>query len=213
MLNFYTSKVCNRFYFFMLVLFSLFANLLYAEKSENSVLVDISTIIPDIHIDLRYATSDNFTGSVVYDFQVCLLNKKAAFQLKEVQEELKRMGLSLKVWDGYRPFKAQCKFWELVPDPRYVSDPKKGGRHTRGTAVDLTIVTKDGKELPMPSAFDDFSERAHRDYSGASQEEIQNRELLRQVMEKHGFLGLPTEWWHFDLAEWKDYPPIKDISQ
>jgi len=96
----------------------------------------------------------------------------------------------------------------LVPDERYVSDPRKGGRHTRGTAVDLTLVTKDGQELPMPSAFDDFSEKAHRNYMGATPEEIGNRELLQTVMEKHGFIGLPTEWWHFDLVGWENYPPI-----
>jgi len=122
------------------------------------------------------------------------------------------MGLSLKIWDGYRPFKAQEKFWKLIPDPRYVSNPKRGGRHTRGTAVDLTIIDKAGKELSMPSVFDDFSERAHKDYREASEQEIQNRELLKQIMEKHGFVGLPTEWWYFDLVEWEDYPPIEDIN-
>jgi D-alanyl-D-alanine dipeptidase len=118
------------------------------------------------------------------------------------------MGLGLKVWDGFRPMAAQWKFWELVPDERYVSDPRKGGRHTRGTAVDLTLITKEGQELLMPSEFDDFSEKAHRDYKEAPLEAIWNRELLREVMESHGFEGLPSEWWHFDLKGWKDYPPL-----
>lgn len=193
--------------FFLVILAQLcFCNLF----AKESTLVNISSIIPGIHIDLKYASSDNFTGEIVYDFQDCLLHQTAALLLKEVQMELQEMGLSLKIWDGYRPFKAQEKFWELVPDPRYVSNPKKGGRHTRGTAIDLTLVTKEGLELPMPSKFDDFSEKAHRDYMGASKEEIQNRELLRQVMEKHGFIGLPTEWWHFDLVGWMNYPPIQD---
>jgi len=185
-------------------------NGIYAKAVESSTLVDVLTVIPDIHLDLKYATTDNFTGEVVYDFQKCLLHPETAYRLKAVQSELKTMGLSLKIWDGYRTFKAQEKFWELVPDSRYVSNPKKGGRHTRGTAVDLTLVTKEGDELPMPSAFDDFSEKAHRNYLGASKEEIHNREFLRKIMEKHGFVGLLSEWWHFDLAEWKDYPPIRE---
>lgn len=121
------------------------------------------------------------------------------------------MGLGLKIWDGFRPMPAQWKFWELVPDERYVSDPRKGGRHTRGTAVDLTLITGDGQELPMPSPFDDFSEKAHRNYMGATSEEIANRELLQKVMEKHGFIGYASEWWHFDLEGWEEYLPI-DVS-
>jgi len=204
-------KKLDKFSRFFVLLFVVFAlNGLHAEENRHPTLVNILSVIPDIHIDLKYATTDNFTGEIVYDFQECLLHVDTASRLREVQAELTTMGLSLKIWDGYRPFKAQEKFWELVPDPRYVSNPKKGGRHTRGTAVDLTIVTKDGHELSMPSTFDDFSEKAHRDYMGANEEEIRNREFLKQIMERHGFIELPTEWWHFDLKEWQDYPPIKE---
>lgn len=174
-------------------------------------LVDIRSFIPQIQVELRYATADNFTGQVVYNFQQCLLLKEAALRLRDIQAELETMGLRLKIWDGFRPMAAQWKFWELVPDERYVGDPRKGGRHTRGTAVDLTLVSMEGRELPMPSAFDDFSEKAHQDYMSASPEEIANREILRTIMEKHGFEGIPTEWWHFDLIGWESYPPL-DIS-
>ncbi|EKE08569.1 MAG: Peptidase M15D vanX D-ala-D-ala dipeptidase [uncultured bacterium] len=171
-------------------------------------LVDTRSFIPQIQVELRYATADNFTGQVVYNFQQCLLLKETALHLRDIQAELEISGLGLKIWDGFRPMAAQWKFWELVPDERYVGDPRKGGRHTRGTAVDLTLVTKEGKELPMPSAFDDFSEKAYQDYMGATPEEIANRETLRTIMEKHGFEGVPTEWWHFDLIGWEDYPPL-----
>jgi len=204
------KKRNNFFLFFVLFFTSFLLNSLYTGEAEHSTLVNISSVIPGIHIDLKYSTADNFTGEVVYDFQECLLHADTASRLREVQVELEKMGMSLKIWDGYRPFKAQEKFWKLVPDTRYVSNPKKGGRHTRGTAIDLTIVTKDGLELPMPSGFDDFSEKAHRYYIDASEEEIHNREFLGQIMEKHGFIGLETEWWHFDLVEWQDYPPIKE---
>lgn len=177
-------------------------------EAISSNLVDIESIIPDIHLELKYASINNFTGQIVYNFNKCLLLKEAALKLREVQRELKAFGLGIKIWDGFRPVAAQWKFWELVPDECYVSDPRKGGRHTRGTAIDLTLVTLEGQELPMPSVFDDFSEKAHRNYRDASAEEVKNRDLLQSMMEKHGFIGLPTEWWHFDLVGWENYPPL-----
>lgn len=165
-------------------------------------------MVPNIKIDLKYATEDNFTGQIVYSFQCCLLIKEAALRLRNVQNELESGGLGLKVWDGFRPIAAQWKFWEIVPDERYVSNPREGGRHTRGTAVDLTLITQDGQELPMPSGFDDFSERAHSTYMDCSEEEIRNREFLQEIMERHGFVSSSTEWWHFDLVGWEAYPPI-----
>ena len=193
----------------LLVVCALLPKYLQGNPSMPSKLVDIQTLIPNIQIDLRYATADNFTGQVVYTFHNCLLLEEAALKLAEVQKELETMGLGLKVWDGYRPMAAQWKFWELVPDERYVSDPKKGGRHTRGTAIDLTLITKEGQELPMPTSFDDFTEKAWRNSMDASPEAIQNRELLQTIMEKHGFIGLATEWWHFDLVGWEKHPPIE----
>lgn len=192
---------------FILLLTSFLSSSLYAEANHDE-LVDVQSIAPDIKIDLKYATEDNFTGQIVYDFQCCLLVREAALRLRDVQSELESRGLGLKIWDGFRPVAAQWKFWELVPDERYVSDPRKGGRHTRGTAVDLTLITLDGQELSMPSAFDDFSEKAHRNYMDCSEEEIGNREFLQEIMERHGFSGLSTEWWHFDLIGWESYPPI-----
>ncbi len=189
-------------------LINLVPNGLQGEELIDSELINLQSFIPQIQIDLKYATDDNFTGQIVYNFNSCLLVKKAALQLRKVQAELELMGLSLKVWDGFRPMEAQWKFWELVPDERYVSDPRKGGRHTRGTAVDLTLITKSGKELLMPSDFDDFSDKAHRNYMKASEEAINNRKILEEVMLKNGFTGLATEWWHFDLIGWEDYPPL-----
>ena len=177
----------------------------------TSELLDIQSIAPQIQVDLKYATVDNFTGQVVYNFHSCLLLEEVVLRLRDVQGELETMGLGLKVWDGFRPIAAQWKFWKLVPDERYISDPRKGGRHSRGTAVDLTLITKDGQELPMPSVFDDFSEKAHRDYMGATSAEIANRVLLETGMEKHGFIGLSTEWWHFDLVGWENHP-VLDIT-
>lgn len=172
-------------------------------------LIDVHAVIPQIQVELKYATPDNFTGQIIYPFHNCLLLEETIAQLCKVQAVLEPMGLGLKIWDGFRPISAQWKFWELVPDPTYVYDPRKGGRHPRGTAVDLTLISKEGTELPMPSAFDDFSEKAHKDYKGATAEETANRELLRSVMEEHGFVGDKHEWWHFDLIGWEDYPVLQ----
>lgn len=209
----------NRKIFFSLYLlfiagaatFSIFRLTHMTEDPREGELVDLHAIDPRIKIDLKYATSDNFTHQIVYDFHRCLIIRKAALRLKEVQDELEQRGLSLKVWDGYRPISAQWRFWEILPDTRYVSDPRKGGRHTRGTAVDVTLVTKEGGDLPMPTPFDQFNAEAHRDFRGCSEEAQKNRQLLETVMEKHGFVGFPTEWWHFDYVDWEQYPP-RDVD-
>ncbi len=176
-------------------------------------LVDVQTIDQTIHVELKYATKDNFTRQVIYDFSRCFLLKQVALALKRVQEKLKRVSLGLKIWDGFRPISAQWKLWEACPDPKFVSDPKKGGLHTRGTAVDVTLFTKDGQELLMPSCFDDFSERGHIHYKDCSQEACQNRDLLQKVMIEGGFIGYAFEWWHFDFhQEKKSLPILEDID-
>ncbi len=171
-------------------------------------LVQVKTIIPDVILDIKYATNDNFTKEVVYSSASCYLVEAAACALKSAVDEFSQLGYTIKIWDGYRPLKVQYKFWELVPDPMYVADPKKGSRHNRGCAVDLTLVDKQGKELDMGTAFDDFSERAHQDYANLSVQVLKNRKLLQRVMEKHGFVGWQGEWWHFDYKDWQKYPML-----
>jgi D-alanyl-D-alanine dipeptidase len=118
--------------------------------------------------------------------------------------------LRLKVFDCYRPLSVQKKFWELVPDERYVANPKKGSRHNRGAAVDVTLIDSSGHEVEMPSQYDDFSEKAHRNYNLASKRALTNRVLLEKAMEREGFVGFETEWWHFDYKDWQSYS-IEDI--
>jgi len=118
--------------------------------------------------------------------------------------------LGLKLWDCYRPLSVQRKFWALVPDARYVANPAKGSRHNRGAAVDLTLVDATGRELDMGTAFDDFSERAHRDARDVSEAARGHRATLEAAMAAEGFLGMPTEWWHFDYGDWRKYP-IADV--
>lgn len=175
-------------------------------------LVKAETIHPRPLEEVRYATTYNFTGHVLYPFPAVFLHKDAATALQKVQEELTRQGLGLKIFDGYRPLSVQAKMWQIVPDERYVSNPQKNrGRHTRGTAVDVTLVNSRGDELRLPTAYDDFTEKAHRSSKNWTDEERANSLKLEEVMKRHGFVPFPFEWWHFDLEGWEKYPPL-DIS-
>lgn len=167
-------------------------------KVNKHDLVDITKVNARIILDIRYATTNNFTHKAVYTQAKCYLRKSTAEKLNRVQQELEKQNLGLKIFDGYRPRSVQYIFWRLVPDKRYVAHPDKGSRHNRGTTVDVTLVDKQGKELFMPTDFDDFTQKAHRNYTKLALEQSKNRALLEQVMAKHGFIGLPTEWWHFD---------------
>jgi D-alanyl-D-alanine dipeptidase len=168
-------------------------------------LVDVHALHPKIRFDLRYATPTNFTKRVIYPVARCFLRRAVAERLAQVQDDLARDGLGLKVFDCYRPLSAQRLLWSLVPDERYVANPAQGSRHNRGAAVDLTLVTASGAALPMPTDFDDFSERAHRGFAGLDEAPRRNRERLERAMTAHGFVPLATEWWHFDAPDWADY--------
>lgn len=184
--------------------------------SKNADLVDINKIDSTIVTDIKYATKGNFTGQIIYLSSTCYVHKDTARALSNVQKELSSMKLRLKIWDGYRSPAAQQKLWDLCaaryPDEKereqYVGNPKKGGRHTRGTAVDVTLVDEKGNELEMPTAFDDFSPKAWITDTACSAKAQKNRTLLREIMSKHGFEGIKTEWWHFDLKGWQNYPII-----
>jgi zinc D-Ala-D-Ala dipeptidase len=179
-------------------------------------LVDIEQTIPGVRLDIRYATADNFVKEKLYPVARCLLRKETAEKLARVQAALQKEGLALKIFDGYRPLSVQKKLWEKYPVEGFVANPAKGSNHNRGAAVDLTLVDKDGKELPMPSAYDEFSERAHRAYKGGTAEERKHRGILEKAMESEGFKGLKSEWWHFDDTDAKKYPvldlPLTEID-
>jgi len=173
---------------------------------EADPLVDVSETVPGAVLDIRYATKDNFAGQVLYPAARCLLRRSTARRLKLVQQDLAAIGLGLKLWDCYRPLHIQHKLWAIVPDPRYVADPEKGSRHNRGAAVDATLVDASGQELEMPTGYDDFSPRAHRDATDAVALALRNRETLEKAMSAQGFIGLRTEWWHFDAPDWARHP-------
>ena len=172
---------------------------------RNQDLGDITSIDSTFVIDIRYATSHNFTKHVLYPVAKAKLRREAAESLASVHHELQQHGLRLKVYDGYRPLSIQWKLWEIVPDPDYVADPRKGSRHNRGAAVDVTVVDSTGKEIAMPTPYDDFTERAWQGYMNLADDVIQNREMLKAIMMRHGFLPIKSEWWHFDFHGWDQF--------
>jgi D-alanyl-D-alanine dipeptidase len=172
-------------------------------------LVDLATLDAGFRFDLRYATPDNFTKVTLYPVAKAYLHRNTANALVQVQRELATQGLGLKIFDAYRPLSVQKQMWDLIHDARYVSNPAiNAGRHTRGTAIDLTLVDPDGQEMPMPTAFDDFTEHAHRNARGIPADAARNAKLLETTMIKHGFIPYPFEWWHFDFRDWRKHPPL-----
>ncbi|HSK71083.1 MAG TPA: M15 family metallopeptidase, partial [Pyrinomonadaceae bacterium] len=168
---------------------------------------------------IRYATDNNFVGKKVYPEARAFLQRPAAEALVRVHQKLKKQGLGLVIFDGYRPWTITKLFWETVqPQQRkFVADPAKGSKHNRGAAVDLSIFNrKTGKLVEMPSEYDEFTERASPDYAGGTEKERANRDLLRRLMEEEGFIVNPNEWWHFDYKDWQEYAiydiPFSDIK-
>lgn len=174
--------------------------------------VRVSDYIPDICVDLRYASENNFTGEIIYTFDEAYLRYGTVKKLKSAQDKLKEVGLGLKIWDAFRPIAAQFELWEICPDPVYVSDPnKKYSSHSRGNTVDLTLVDADGTELEMPTGFDDFTELADRDYSDVkSKSAKKNALLLEDTMTDCGFKPYAGEWWHF--SDTVEYDAAEDFT-
>lgn len=174
-------------------------------------LVRVLDYIPGIYQELRYATEDNFTGQVIYDFRDAYLRYGTVKKLAGVCRDLADMGLSIKIWDGFRPVSAQFVLWEVCPDPTYVADPNVGhSSHSRGNTVDVTLVDAAGTEMEMPTVFDDFSPKADRDYSDCTAEAANNAEILEILMEKHGFTGYAGEWWHY--SDTMSYPVEREFA-
>jgi zinc D-Ala-D-Ala dipeptidase len=175
-----------------------------AHLDPNHELVDLSAL--HIPLDIRYATANNFMKKPLYPVAKAYLRAPAARALNEVQRDLASRGLGIKVFDAYRPYRVTVAMWEPIKNPDYVADPAKGSRHNRGAAVDLTLIDlRTGAELPMPTAYDDFTPRAAHAFTDLPADALANRELLREVMTKHGFDALPSEWWHYDFRGWEGF--------
>ncbi|RYZ99038.1 MAG: D-alanyl-D-alanine dipeptidase [Sphingobacteriaceae bacterium] len=175
-------------------------------NNTGKKLVEIKKLVPGIVLDIRYATTNNFTGQQVYKQARAFARLPVVNALQKVQAELKPQGLALKIFDAYRPYSVTVKFYKIAKDTTYVADPRKGSRHNRGCAIDLTLIDiKTGRELDMPTGYDSFEKAAWAGYMNLSPQKIKNRELLRAVMEKYGFTIYPSEWWHYDFNSWEQY--------
>lgn len=172
----------------------------------DTTIVYLGSVDTTIVMDVKYATTNNFVGKVLYPTDKVYMRKIVAEKLSEANRYLREnYNLSIKIFDGYRPLSVQKLMWEILPDPRYVADPSKGSRHNRGAAVDITLIDENGNEIEMGTPYDDFTEKAHYDYEELSDDVKANRKLLRDVMIKFGFEPLETEWWHFDFKGWEKF--------
>jgi D-alanyl-D-alanine dipeptidase len=173
-----------------------------------SDLVELTRLDPAIRLDVRYATTNNFLGTVFYREPRAFLQRPAAEALLRAHRKLEEMGYGLMIHDGYRPWHVTKVFWEATPDDKklFVANPAQGSRHNRGAAVDLTLYDlKTGKAVEMVSTYDETTDRAYPDYPGGTSLQRWHRELLRRAMEREGFTVYEAEWWHFDYKDWKKY--------
>lgn len=205
------SKILNKYGLIVITNTKTLQKEITADPSKQ--MINLRKKMPGIKLDLKYATADNFMHEKLYPpVTTTFLRKPAADALKKVVKELKRDYLTVKIFDAYRPYSVTEKMWEKVKDDRYAADPSKGSGHNRGAAVDLTLIDLNtGKELPMGTGFDNFTDTAHSDFSSLPQRDLKNREILKTVMEKYGFKQLSTEWWHFYLPNSSDFE-LLDIS-
>lgn len=190
-----------------LVVINSFSQYQVSIKSDpNNELVEIKKAIPNITLDIRYATQNNFMQQVMYRQARAFARKPVVDALKKIQQELNKKGLGLKIFDGYRPYAITVEFYKKASDKNFVANPAKGSKHNRGCAVDLTLINlKTGKELPMPTPYDSFSAAAAANYEPVSPVQRKNRNLLISTMAKYGLRVLENEWWHYDFVGWKNY--------
>jgi len=173
------------------------------ERADD--LVDVTTLVPDAVLDVRYATKHNFTGEVMYPVARCKLRRAVASRLARAAAELRKADRRLVLWDCYRPRSIQELLWKALPDARYVAHPKTGSRHNRGAAVDLALADKAGTLLPMPTEFDDTADKKSHRSTALRGERGAEAKRLETAMRAAGFVGLATEWWHFDAPDSASY--------
>ena len=181
---------------YLLQLFTLLSvSSLLAQQNDFVLLRSLSN---DFLFDMKYATPDNFLKQAVYDCGECSLRKSTAKALVKANEEFKSLGYRIKLFDCYRPLSVQKKMWKILPGTHYVANPAKGSKHNRGAAVDLTLVDAQGKELDMGTPFDFFGKKAHHTCMTLPKKVLENRKLLKDVLNKYNFKSIFSEWWHYE---------------
>lgn len=175
-------------------------------------LVPISPPDYNVLLEIAYATPENFTGKPVYARPLCYLHKEAAELLATACDLAERQDLKIKIFDAYRPTEAQEKLWEHTPDPEFLCPPEKGSPHSRGVAVDLTLVDAQGRELEMGTGFDAFTPLSHHGNTEIGLEAQKNRFLLMGIMTTAGWDFYRNEWWHYQLFNSRQYPLVSDAE-
>jgi len=186
-----------------------------AEAANSAVkktdLVLVEDYSKDFVIEMKYASCDNFVGKTLYPSPTCVLTKGTLDKLIKANNIVKKQGYTIKIWDAYRPLSVQKIMWEATPNKNYVANPyRSGSKHNRGAAVDVTLVDKNGKELNMPTEFDNFTEKASPNYKGMTAEQRKNLDILSKAMKASGFRALSHEWWHFEDTDYNNYK-IQDV--
>lgn len=176
------------------------------EGIPDTTFVHLADYSKDFVYDMRYATTNNFLKAKVYDCAECYTRAITARALLEANDDFMKKGYRIKFFDCYRPNSVQYKMWKIVPNPQYVADPVKGSIHNKGGAVDITLVDGNGEELDMGTGFDYFGKKAYHDNLDLTQQVLDNRKLLKETMEAHGFWSIRTEWWHYNLSSASNYP-------
>jgi zinc D-Ala-D-Ala dipeptidase len=176
------------------------------EANPEKALINLENYIPGIVLDIRYATRNNFTHRQIYTLPAAFVRKPAAEALLKVEQELNKMDLGLKIYDAYRPYSATVRFFKVCPDTSFCAPPWTGSKHNRGCAVDVSLIDiKTGKELAMPTGFDDFTGKAAHSYMQLPDTVIRNRQILKNVMTRNGFSYYNDEWWHYNFRGWEKY--------
>lgn len=182
------------------------------KQDPDMELVDLETFIPNIVLDIRYATTNNFTGTAIYTAPKAYIRKPVAEALLEIQKELSAQNIGIKIYDAYRPYAGTLYFYEVYHDTTFVASPMTGSNHNRGFAIDLSLVDlTTGEELEMPTPFDTFTEQAAVDYPNLPENVLANRAILVNAMLSHGFTTYKDEWWHFNFAKERGKYKIVDI--
>lgn len=194
------------------MLLTIISSYIFSATTSDTAIVKLSDYDSKIVQDVKYATTRNFTGKKLYDCNKVYVRKIVAIQLAKINSYLySNYKYRLKIFDGYRPLSIQKKMWSVCPNTDYVANPKKGSKHNRGAAVDVTIVDQNGNELDLGTPFDDFSKKASAYYKNFPPQIIKNRHILQTAMTKFNFKVMSSEWWHFDYKEWEKFG-ILDIK-
>ena len=166
----------------------------------------------DVVLDIAYATPRNFTGKPVYTKGLCFLHEEAAAKMEKAIALAAALDLRFKLFDGFRPSEAQWVLWNHTPDPNFLADPRRGSPHSRGAAIDLTLITPDGAELDMGTGFDEFTPLSHHASTAITAAAQRNRFLLLGLMSAAGWDFYGNEWWHYQLFNARNYPLLGDAD-